>query len=241
MFFDIHHFFVKHFYSFVPMKEKRRALKGQLEAYKIATIMDGDKERKPSFKELRGFNVIKTGHGQNNRLILHTPLNKNHITILMAGDNNTLNLGGGFQGQMKVWFNEDNGSLSIGEDCIFSDVEFFPSSFKMEVGKGVMMSREVEIWGHDQHVILNAQTKEVLNQKMSVTRIGNYCWLGARSTVLKNADIPDYTIVGACSVVTKPFTEQYTALGGNPAKVIKTNVMFGRESVNRYLQENKET
>ena len=102
-----------------------------------------------------------------------------------------------------------------------------------------MMSREIEIWGHDQHVLLDAKTKQVLNQKVNITRIGSHCWLGARATILKNADIPDHTIVGACAVVTKPFTEKYTALGGNPAKVIKRDIMFSRESVNRYLESKK--
>ncbi len=232
---DFGFLFAKYFHVFIPFKEKRRALRGQLEAYKITTIVDGKKERKPRFKELKGYNVIRSGKGKNNRIIVHTPLIKSHIEVLMSGSNNTLMIGGGFQGGMKVWFNEGNGSVTIGKNCIFSDASFFPSSFKMEVGDDVMMSREIEIWGHDQHALLDAKTKQVLNQKLTITKIGNHCWLGARSTVLKNADIPDHTIVGACAVVTKPFTEEYTALGGNPAKVIKHDIMFSRESVNRYL------
>jgi serine acetyltransferase len=35
--------------------------------------------------------------------------------------------------------------------------------------------------------------------------------------------------VGAKAVVTKKFTEEYTAIGGNPAKVIATNVDWDRE------------
>ena len=236
---DFGFLFAKYFHAFVPSKTKRRALKGQLEAYKITTIVDGKKERKPRFKELKGYNVTKQDAGKNNKILVHTPLVKANIKILITGSNNTLVIGGGFQGKMSVWFNEGNGSITIGKNCIFSDVSFFPSSFKMEVGDNVLMSREIEIWGHDQHVLLDAKTKQVLNQKVNITRIGSYCWLGARSTILKNADIPDHTIVGACAVVTKPFTEKYTALGGNPAKVIKHGIMFACESVNRYLESKK--
>ena len=39
---------------------------------------------------------------------------------------------------------------------------------------------------------------------------------------MKNAQIPDETVVGIHAVVTKKFTEKYTALAGVPAKVIKT-------------------
>lgn len=236
---DFGFLFAKYFHSFVPSKEKRRALKGQLQAYQITTIVDGKNERKPRFKELKGYNVSRMPKGQGNKIIVHTPLTKTHVDVLMSGNNNILTIGGGFQGGMKVWFNEDNGSVTIGKNCIFADASFFPSSFKMEVGDDVMMSREIEVWGHDQHVLLDAKTKQVLNQKMTITKIGSHCWLGARATILKNADIPDHTIVGACAVVTKPFTEKYTALGGNPAKVIKHDIMFSRESVNKYLKSKK--
>lgn len=236
---DCSYLFAKYFHAFVLSKEKRRALKGQLEAYKITTIVDGKKQRRPRFKELKGYNVIRENSGKNNKIFVHTPLNRTHVEVLMSGSNNTLTIGGGFQGGMNVWFNEGNGSVTIGQNCIFANAAFFPSSFKMEVGDDVMMSREIEVWGHDQHVLLDAKTKQVLNQKMNVTRIGSHCWLGARATILKNADIPDHTIIGACSVVTKPFTEEYTALGGNPAKVIKHDIMFSRESVNRYLESKK--
>lgn len=46
--------------------------------------------------------------------------------------------------------------------------------------------------------------------------------------VLKNAIIPNYTIVGARSVIKKAFDEEYTAIAGNPAKAVKRGVYFER-------------
>lgn len=51
--------------------------------------------------------------------------------------------------------------------------------------------------------------------------IGNYCWIGMNSIILPNVNLGDHTIVAAGSVVTKPFPEGYSILGGNPAIVIK--------------------
>ncbi|MQS98513.1 sugar O-acetyltransferase [Lactobacillus halodurans] len=46
-------------------------------------------------------------------------------------------------------------------------------------------------------------------------------WIGAKAVLLPGVTIGKHAIVGAGSVVTKDVTE-YTVVGGNPAKVIKT-------------------
>ena len=234
---DFGFLFAKYFHNFIPIKEKRRALRGQLEAYKITTIIDGKKQRKPRFKELKGYNV--QNKGKNNQIQLYTPLSKMHVGVLMIGDNNTLILGGKNVGDLKFYFNEDCGYVRLGEGSSFLDVSFFPSSYQIEVGNGCMFSRDVQVYGHDQHVLLDAQTKKIINQKVAPTRIGNHCWIGARVTILKGVHIPNQTIVGSCSVVTKSFTEEYTALGGNPAKLIKSGITWSRESVSGYLKHKK--
>lgn len=47
---------------------------------------------------------------------------------------------------------------------------------------------------------------------------------------LKNGNLPPNTVVAADAVVTKTFTEEFTILAGNPAKVIKRNVMWDEVS-----------
>ena len=58
-------------------------------------------------------------------------------------------------------------------------------------------------------------------QDTSPIRIGNYAFVGARCTILKGAILPDYSVLGACSLLNK----QYNTPGlyaGNPAKYIKS-------------------
>lgn len=50
--------------------------------------------------------------------------------------------------------------------------------------------------------------------------IGNSCWIGGNSTILKGVSIGDGAIVGAGSVVTKNIPP-YSVCVGNPAKVIR--------------------
>jgi acetyltransferase-like isoleucine patch superfamily enzyme len=51
--------------------------------------------------------------------------------------------------------------------------------------------------------------------------IGNDVWIGVRAIILGGATLPDGTIVGAGSVVTKAFAEPYTTIAGVPAKIIR--------------------
>ena len=52
-------------------------------------------------------------------------------------------------------------------------------------------------------------------------RIGKYCWIGMNAVILPGVVLGDFTVVGAGSVVTKPFPDGYCVIGGNPAKIIK--------------------
>jgi len=62
------------------------------------------------------------------------------------------------------------------------------------------------------------------------TVIGKNCFIGARSIILPGVTIGDGSIVGAGSVVTRDVPPA-TAVGGNPAKILKTGIEvmeFGR-------------
>jgi acetyltransferase-like isoleucine patch superfamily enzyme len=58
------------------------------------------------------------------------------------------------------------------------------------------------------------------------TRIGRYCFIGARSIILPGLTIGDESIVAAGSVVTKDVPPR-SIVAGNPAQVIRRNVRVG--------------
>ena len=93
------------------------------------------------------------------------------------------------------------------------------------------MSNSIRIWGSDGHAIMDKDTKEFLNKPSHPVIIGNKCWIGEAVRIQKRAIIPDNTIVGAGSIVTKKFTEENTIIAGNPAKIIKQNVIWSRHSI----------
>jgi len=50
--------------------------------------------------------------------------------------------------------------------------------------------------------------------------IGNDCWIGANSVILKGVTVPDGCVIAAGSVVSKSLTDSYAIYGGIPAKKI---------------------
>lgn len=102
---------------------------------------------------------------------------------------------------------ETNASVTIGDDC--------------------MIGWHISIVATDFHSVLDRKTGKILNLPGGV-EIGNHCWLGHGVRLLKNAKIPNNTIVGAETIVTKKFTEEWTVLGGNPACIVKRDVTWDR-------------
>ena len=83
-----------------------------------------------------------------------------------------------------------------------------------------MFSGNIAVRTNDGHSIINN-----LGQRMNLPRdikIGNHVWIGMNSTILKGAHIATGGIVGANSVVTKQFNDEYTIIAGDPAIVIKS-------------------
>ena len=108
-------------------------------------------------------------------------------------------------------------------------IELCETDASVTIGQDCMIGWHVSIVATDFHAVLDKKTKKVLNGPGNVV-IGNKCWLGHGVRLLKNANIPDNTIVGAESVVTKKFKDNYTVIAGNPAKVVKNNVCWDRKS-----------
>lgn len=58
-------------------------------------------------------------------------------------------------------------------------------------------------------------------QDAQSVHIGKYCFIGTSCIILPGAKVPDYSVVGAGSVVNKCFEKPYMLYAGNPAKPIK--------------------
>ena len=101
--------------------------------------------------------------------------------------------------------NEPGLSITFGDNCI--------------VASGVI------IRATDAHSIIDKSTGNVINHGKSIS-IGNHVWIAANVTILKGVSLSDWTVVGACALVTKSFDEQNCVIAGNPAKVLKRGIVW---------------
>ena len=109
----------------------------------------------------------------------------------------------------------------------------------LEIGDNVQITRGVYILthGYDWSVV-KGSSGEVLGCAAKTT-IGNNCFIGMNSVILKGANIGDNVIIGAGSVVTGNIPSNTVAVG-NPARVRMSLEEYKRKRIAAQLSEAKE-
>ena len=92
------------------------------------------------------------------------------------------------------------------------------------IGDFVRITNESQIYNTNFHYMLDESgpTPRVASRSRPV-KIGNYCWIGNRTSIMPGAVLPDWTIVASNSLVNKPFESENgipIILAGMPAKKV---------------------
>ena len=203
-------------------------------------------------------NVIAQIKGDENLITIDdTELNGNSDRrIFILGDNNQITIGKGCKlTNISFFISGNNNRIYISENCSGIDVEFhieqnnneifigknttmhgrgtrtvhfaLDEGTKIVVGEDCMFSNDIQIRSSDSHSIVDLQGKRLNSAKDIV--IGNHCWIGLRSMLLKGTEIADNTMVAGGSICTKKYNEKNVILAGNPAKVVKKNINWDRK------------
>lgn len=117
--------------------------------------------------------------------------------------------------------------MRIGYGCNICSNIVTPESHLIEIGDNVTIAGNVEFVTHD-----NSISKVLPNATdlFGQIKIGNNCFIGARSVIMYGVTLADNTVVAAGSVVTKSFQQGNLVIGGNPAKEITTWEKFAKKS-----------
>lgn len=134
----------------------------------------------------------------------------NECSFWLEGNNNKIVIGKNTTMTLLCHLNaqEHDTNIIVGEDCMFSNTIIVRTS--------------------DSHPIYNNQGERI-NAPNDV-RIGNHVWIAPNSVLMKGSVVGDGSIVASHSMVNKTFPSN-SLLAGTPAKVIKENVNWTRESV----------
>lgn len=164
-----------------------------------------------------------TGNG--NKVILEKGTLLLNSLIKISGNNNTVVLkANSYVSGAELWVENNSCELSIGERTFVghhSHLACTEDGSKLIVGSNGMISSYVQVRTGDSHSIVDMEGNRI-NHAQSVF-IGDHCWLGEGSKVLKGVTLEGDDIVSTGAIVTKSFGKN-VLLGGVPAKMIKENV-----------------
>ncbi|OJV15886.1 MAG: hypothetical protein BGO21_30395 [Dyadobacter sp. 50-39] len=115
-----------------------------------------------------------------------------------------------------------SGTLSLGSNFVITAETSIIVQTRVEFGDNCLLSWDSLIMDTDFHKIKNDFGIQINSPKPVL--VGNNVWIGCRCLVLKGAQIPSNSIVGANSLVSKVLDKQNALYAGNPCKLIKENV-----------------
>lgn len=139
----------------------------------------------------------------------------------------------------RLYNSKHTSSVLIHENCTFeSDLELHANSGKkIVIGRDCMFSHDVDLWAGDGHSVFDTATGENVNSiydkqpphKNEIV-IGEHVWVSKGAFIMHGTAVGTGSIIGAKSVVKGQFPNNCT-IGGNPAKLLRTNTAWSREMV----------
>lgn len=129
--------------------------------------------------------------------------------------------------------NERGGRIEVGPEVYIGDGVIVSAAIEVVIGAYTLMAHGVQIFDNNTHPIDAAERVKHLRMIVgempqtpvsigkAAIHIGQRCWIGMNSLILKGVTIGDNTIIGAGSVVVNDVPEGVVA-AGNPARVIRT-------------------
>jgi len=185
--------------------------------------------------KIRGLNINFVG--KNSCVTIHEPFSFNSCSFKI-GNNSNIEIMPSQHEIANLYITATNESeIFIGENfscrgcCIENHDE---KNLKVNIGNDCMFSYGIRLRVSDGHSIYYLNTKQTINNPQRGIIIGNHVWIGLNSTILKDTNIADNSIIGAHSLVNKSFYDRNVIIAGNPAKIIKREVNWCRENTNNF-------
>lgn len=136
---------------------------------------------------------------------------------------------------LNVYMEDSNNELFVGD---YVSVNAFKrhevrlhivEGSKIQIGNNCLFSNSIQMHTSDFHSILDYSDNRI-NHAMPII-LNNNVWIGFGSTILKGVSIGSNSVVGANSNVPRGSYSDNSIIGGNPAKIIKTNIQWKKERV----------
>lgn len=131
-----------------------------------------------------------------------------------------------------------NAKLFIGQGTSIESARFAMANDNdlfIQLGEGCMLSSNITFRSTDGHVIYSVDSKQVLNKTKPII-IGDRVWIGSGAVILKGSKVSDDSIIGTMALVAKSFEETNIVVAGNPAKIVKTGILWDRTYIKNWSE-----
>lgn len=105
--------------------------------------------------------------------------------------------------------------ILMGEHASITGRHLIDCCNRIEIG------RFTTVAGAGTHILTHAISIKRNRQMSAPVRIGQYCFVGAASVVLKGAVLPDFSVLAANSTLHRAFEETYGIYSGVPAERVR--------------------
>lgn len=118
-------------------------------------------------------------------------------------------------------FGAENNILQIGEES-YVGMGTLLNGFReqLTIGKNVSLAQNINIMT-DSGPNASKEMQKFFPLIKGPVSIGDHSWIGANSVIMPNVKLGKFCVVAANSFVNKSFPD-YSVIGGNPARLIKT-------------------
>ncbi|OGK19987.1 hypothetical protein A2866_06265 [Candidatus Roizmanbacteria bacterium RIFCSPHIGHO2_01_FULL_39_8] len=127
---------------------------------------------------------------------------------------------GQFNTNIKTESADTGGKIIIGDNTQIGRYTNISAVRKITIGTNCLIAYNVTIADHDHHFTAKKTPMESGVGTPKEITIGDECFIGAHSFILKGVRLGKHCVVGANSVVTKSFSPN-SVLAGNPARLIR--------------------
>jgi len=114
---------------------------------------------------------------------------------------------GNIGGSHRSLYPGEDAPVTIGDHCLFS------------WGIIIRSTDNHRIWSRGDAEPKQCETNRPVG-------IGNNCWVCQDAKILKGSVIPNNSVVAMGALVSKKFSEENIVIGGNPARIVKHNIVW---------------
>jgi serine acetyltransferase len=143
------------------------------------------------------------------------------ISLLKMGESSSigsLNWITGFPAGNRAFFASDVGrrpELVLGAEAAVTTRHYIDCTNSVQIGKFTTFA------GARSQILTHSIDLNECRQSSKPVTIGEYCFVGTGCVLLAGSVLPDYSVLGASSMLNKEYSEAYFLYAGNPAKAVK--------------------